>query len=979
MTQGPIELSGRTVELRTLAAALRDVERSRTALVLEVVGEAGIGKTALLGTLASTTGDRLVLEGRAAQYERDLPFGVFIDALDEHLAGLGPGRLDAARLSELAAVFPAVEPLVAQPPKVLDSERFRLYRAVRWLLERLAGDRSLVLVLDDLHWADPASCELIASLLRRPPAAAVLVALAYRTGRAPVQLAGELASAAADARLRHVDLGPLSRAQAARLIDPVAAGCVERDWLYAQSGGNPFYLEQLLRSARRPALGGADGLVGRSAGEALAGEVPPAVASTLAGEVAALSGIAQAVIQAAAVAGELFEPDVVARIVGLAESDALAALDELLERDLVRETAVARRFRFRHPLVRHAVYGSVKGGWRLHAHARAAAVLAARGAGAVVCAPHVEQSASVGDDAAITLLAAAGAATAGRAPASSARWWEAALRLVPEQGPGSERALELLPRVAAALASAGRVDDAHSALVRAIELAGAREGGSPLELVAACAGVENLLGRSSDARRRLLGARARAGAGTREAALLELELATHGVYGANLDLLRDAAQRAQDCAVASGDAGLLGAALAMQSVAHNFSGEPAPAASACRRATDLLATLDDDALSERMGSLFFLAWSEWELGLIAECAVRLRRAIALARSSGRADWLPQLMVSRTIASVWMGRLDEALAISQECVEAAEVVGSPYMHMQSQWTRCMALAAVGELEQAVRAGERSVAIARGLSVSHYTAGAGWTCACALLDAGEPQKGIDVMLEMLGGPELPTVFLGWRTYCYESLTRAELALGRRGRARAWAARAASCAEQSGLAFAHVHADLAGAESLLASGDAAGAATLADRSALHADAIGARIDAARARLLAGRALAALGDRPSAADQLRTAETEFAACGARRRREEAVRELRRIGLRVRRPGQRAAADAAATGLRSLTGREREIAVLVRDRKTNREIAGDLFLSEKTIESHMRNIFVKLGVDARADVARQLEHVEAAASPASP
>src|SRR5205085_9394672 len=110
------------------------------------------------------------------------------------------------------------------------------------------------------------------------------------------------------------------------------------------------------------------------------------------------------------------------------------------------------------------------------------------------------------------------------------------------------------------------------------------------------------------------------------------------------------------------------------------------------------------------------------------------------------------------------------------------------------------------------------------------------------------------------------------------------------------------------------------------------LALLAATEAAETGARIDAARGQLLAGRAFAAAGDRERASEQLRGAEAVFASCGAQRLRAESVRELRRIGLRVARSGRRGSPD--ATGVPSLSGREREVAELVTDRKTNREIA---------------------------------------------
>ena len=154
-------------------------------------------------------------------------------------------------------------------------------------------------------------------------------------------------------------------------------------------------------------------------------------------------------------------------------------------------------------------------------------------------------------------------------------------------------------------------------------------------------------------------------------------------------------------------------------------------------------------------------------------------------------------------------------------------------------------------------------------------------------------------------------------------------------------------------------------LAAGEAEAAAQAALASAATAEAIDARIEAGRARTLAGRALAAAGDRARAANELEKAFAELDACGAARFREEAERELRRLGRRFHR-GR--AAGTAENGVASLTRREREIAELVRDRKTNREIAAELFLSEKTVETHLRHIFDKLGVSSRNSVARALE-----------
>jgi DNA-binding NarL/FixJ family response regulator len=132
-----------------------------------------------------------------------------------------------------------------------------------------------------------------------------------------------------------------------------------------------------------------------------------------------------------------------------------------------------------------------------------------------------------------------------------------------------------------------------------------------------------------------------------------------------------------------------------------------------------------------------------------------------------------------------------------------------------------------------------------------------------------------------------------------------------------------------------------------------------------VGARLVAAFARSLAGRALVAGGERAAAIATMRAAESELDVCGSVRVRDEMRRELRKLGARAEKRGPAAAGD---SGVPSLTKRELEIAELVTDRKTNREIAAELYLSDKTVESHLRNIFAKLGVSSRVDVARAVE-----------
>ncbi|HEV2874167.1 MAG TPA: helix-turn-helix transcriptional regulator, partial [Thermoleophilaceae bacterium] len=132
-----------------------------------------------------------------------------------------------------------------------------------------------------------------------------------------------------------------------------------------------------------------------------------------------------------------------------------------------------------------------------------------------------------------------------------------------------------------------------------------------------------------------------------------------------------------------------------------------------------------------------------------------------------------------------------------------------------------------------------------------------------------------------------------------------------------------------------------------------------------VGARLQATFSRGLAGRALAAAGDRAAAVEALREAERDADQCGSVRFRDETRRELRKLGARAEVRGPATSDDA---GMASLTKRELEIAELITDRLTNPQIAGKLFLSKKTVESHIRNLFVKLGASSRVEVARIVE-----------
>jgi DNA-binding CsgD family transcriptional regulator len=242
--------------------------------------------------------------------------------------------------------------------------------------------------------------------------------------------------------------------------------------------------------------------------------------------------------------------------------------------------------------------------------------------------------------------------------------------------------------------------------------------------------------------------------------------------------------------------------------------------------------------------------------------------------------------------------------------------------------------------------------------------------ALLEADAPglDDAVELMVRRSGGPALPLMPGGsFRAKWLELLTRCSIALER----PADASRAAQCARDAVASMGRLQmgsamADRAAALVALDKGDAPLAARTALASADAADKAGIPVEAALSRTVAGRALARAGEPERAVLELQEAAGALHACGADRYRDAADQELRQLGRRVSRrsnPG-----DLGKAGVATLTGRERQVADLVVARRTNPEIAAALFLSPKTVETHIRHIFDKLDVTSRVDIARTLE-----------
>ena len=772
-------LVGRASELDSVDRLLAQVGGDDSA-ALELVGEPGIGKTRLLAELAARADARgyLVLSGRAGELELDLPFWVFVDALDEYVHGLDPQRLDSLDddvRAELATVFPSLAGLATGRRTAIQHERYRSHRAVCTLLETLAQTQPVVLVLDDVHWADPASVELLGALLHRPPAAHVLIALAVRPRQMGERLSAAIERAHRAGTIARIELGRTQprgcpRARSATELDATS--------LYEDSGGNPFYLEQLARSGDRPDNPAAGGRAfarrRRRSG---------------CGRRRAHRG-ARAALQARTPhprgcrrRGRPLRPG--ARGRGCRSRRARppsSAIDELLRLDLIRQTDVPRRFRFRHPLVRRAVYESMPGGWRLGAHERCADALALRGSLPATIAHHVERSARQGDEAAIALLREAGEAAAPRAPASAARWFGAALRLLPPTAPGDRR-VELLLARSEALAATGQLGESHAALLESMKIVPQEAESLRVRLTAACARVEHLLGRYNDAHAHLESALAELrDPASAQGAELMIELAGDSLYLGDYDAMRAWASRAVDAAALLDNQALTASALAIRALASAVGGRAAEGQAFSGDAAALIDSLADEQLGGRLDALAHLATADFYLENFAGAGSHAERALRIGRATGKGDLFP-LVVPMLGGSLWVrGRMAEAGEVLDDAIAAARLVDNPQGLAWNLFNRSYAAFAAGDIDLALATAIEAFDLAQQLDPGPVPAHAAVALAYARFETGHPERCAELLVEFAGGHELRLIGGGWRARYLELLTRSLLAAGRRNEAEA-----------------------------------------------------------------------------------------------------------------------------------------------------------------------------------------------------
>jgi DNA-binding CsgD family transcriptional regulator len=957
------DLVGRRRELGALREAVAGLEGGDGG-VLALVGAAGMGKSTLLGVLAAEARERRarVLHGRAAEFEREVPFGLAVDALDDALSSFSARRLEdlgEERLADLGAVMPSVAS-DGSAAGAGPADRARYHRAIHAALELLAVAQPTVLLLDDVHWADAASVELVLHLLRRPPRGSFLLVLGMRPGEVELRLTAALRDTAGAMRL---ELGPLAEQEAAALVESVRDDRL-RARILAEAGGNPFYLRELAGAAAfaparldAAALAEADG---GPAGSATA-PVPPVLAAAIAMETERLGPVARELLRGASVVGDPFSPAQAIAAADLEQGPALAALDELQAADLVRPADSGRTFAFRHPVVRRAVHDAAPPGWRLAAHARVDHLLAGAGSPPNVRAPHVELVAEPGDLAAADLLLDAGDAVIGRDPAGAARWYEAGARLVPASDPSSRRVM--LERLGDATWAIGRYEAAAGAFEQALAATDHHDIGERTRLITKLSAVENEVGRHEQARERLEAALIAAhDAGDRRAVgELLLQLGIAGMTSFDPLMVMARATEAADVAADIEDPLLEATARGMIALAGNWTGQPDVARTQTDLAAEIYASAEDDELAQRLDAAYVVSLACLLTERLVAAPEVADRGLRVSAARGQDRLTVPLLAVASMAKLNTLEWAESQALAERCVDAARVSGNDHYLLFALYVVVFGRGESGDLASALRIVDEFMALRQKLGVTTYTQTGLCNVAQAYWWAGDPRRYVETVLEG-AGEELEGVEMMWSVHILEALVRACLELGDRAQAERWAAMCAERAEALALPMLNGKASCARAALLLDDGDAAPAAELALAAAEVARRGGGLAHRASALVLAGRALAAAGDRDAAVDALEEAARLYDAGGGVRLRDEATRELRRLGRRVARSGRRGAGD---EGVESLSQREREIAELAAGGRTNKEIAGTLFLSEKTVEGHMSRIFAKLGVRSRVELAR--------------
>jgi DNA-binding CsgD family transcriptional regulator len=922
---------GRDVELAAGEQFLAALDSGPVSLTLE--GEAGIGKTTVWAEIAKRAEARghRVLLARPVRPEREISLATLADLL---------GTVDESDVADLPELQRrAIDAVLLAGPAGDQAIQPRLLgTAVRSLLDRLAGERPVVVAIDDIQWTDPVSASVLGFALRRAGSSRVGMLAARRLAEpVPDGLAGILDRG-------RTAVGPMSVAGLHHVVRQELGEAPSRPTMvriHAAANGNPLFALEIIRLLRE-------------VGEPPATEplpVPGDVRELIAQRVRRLGpGVRECLLVASAVA----QPD-------------LELIGRVLERDVSRdlETAEAEALitrdrdgvAFRHPLFGAAIYGYVAAVERRRVHRRLAKALAATEEGA----RHGALAAQGPDrDVAAALEAAASSATQRGAPAAAAELLGLAIGLTPaddaddreRRGVARGEDLARSGDTARAISTLEQViaeSSSPATRVRArVILASIRYDldGEPSTVFALC---EAALAEPID-----------------DVGLLALAHATYAAAswtdGTRLKAHANEAMRLLDL-VPNPDPATVSLAIMAKVEADTGDGSnPLPDPALVERALAAERQAAGPAVANRFSSALgvFLKyaddfegarpWLEQTLrsaedegdeagvpyalshlpqlelwtGHWAKAEAYARRHYEVALDTGLDFQRSTAIYNLAIVHVHQGRVDEARAEIEPYLAQAEAIGNKSTQSLLLSARCLLELSVGNLEAAVRDGRRASDI--------------WD---SMRDIGRRRHESDVVEALVGLGELDTaaqVLLRVEKQAAKEVLPTHRALAHRARALVDAAR----------------------------GDTDSALTSLDAALLEHERALNPFDRARTRLVLGQVRRRRRERRLAREALESALAEFEALGAPLWAAKARAELDRLGLR----------RGAAEG--ELTEMERRVAELAATGLTNKEVAGTLVISPKTVEAHLARAYEKLGIASRAELGARLAGGAATASEAS-
>ena len=933
-------LVGRGAEFAVAAATVRRVRAGR-ASALAIEGEAGIGKTRLVQSIVedARSHDLVVLSGYAHPFERTRPFGVLAGAL-----GLSRRSRDPRR----AAIGALLAGQGTGPPDLGPSDlRYRIVEEVVDFLETTCTGQPVLLVAEDIHWADSASLLVISAVVRQLTLAPLGVVVTTRPSGRSAEVARLLEDLEAEGA-RTLRLQPLTSEDVALLARDVLGappGTVLTEML-AKAGGNPFWAVAMLRSLTDEGMLRSDAnLV-----ETTTSELPASLGDLVLRRLSHLPAATRELLQVTAVLGDAVSLRDVAAVTRRPPVEVVSQLGDAFDAQLLDEAE--DRAVFRHQLVHDAIYQHVPPPARRLLHREAAAALMAAGADRLDVAGHVVLGAERGDDEAVAWLRDAAREAAPRAPQVTLELLRRAEALLPGGHPDADA---VSAEVVQAMLRAGKVAEASARAEAVLARSHAPEVDTALRL-----GLVSALALQNRAAELVAVAEASLADPTRlrpsDQVLVLAQQSWALTYAGDAGSGESVARQALVIAEGEDDAAMTVWALTALLVAVGRHGRFGEALSCARRAAALAAD-SQDTRSLPLQPKLFLGLALFDCDLVDEARGSYRRALDDEFGSGW--WLSDTLMADAAASFVIGEWTDAVPGLVAAGRAAQDKGNQLLASQSLAYRTIIATAIGDHRAAWRLAEEFAGSLEGDRFG-YNAGVLTSAVAGLRAAdGDPEGAYDLLLQCWR-VEAARGDRYYHRWLAPDLVRLALALGHRDVAAEVAAAVGADVSLApdvptvksvalrcqGLVDADV-------EPLLE------AVTFARRAPLLLEHTGACEDAATV-------LADHGRRDEAAALLTEAMERFEQAGADSWAGRVRAKLRALGVH---PGAHGSRQRPEGGWESLTETEVSVSLLVAAGLTNGAVARRLYISPHTVNTHLRHVFAKLGVSNRVELAAMAHH----------